>query len=143
MKYLNLADILYIWASILGEECLTGIRSYDLLESAVNKPKASFEGQELYKDDITKAVVLCEAIIRNHPFIDGNKRTGVIAMLTFLEINRYDTSGIPDNVLYDIAVGFAEGSLGREEVGSLLKNFLFATDNLCVSTIPSVAHVRA
>lgn len=60
-------------------------------------------------------MVLCEAIIKNHSFIDGNKRAGVMAMITFLEINDYDTSKIPDDVLYDIAMGFAKGSLKREK----------------------------
>ena len=139
MKYLSVADILYIWASISGEEALAGIRSYDLLESAVSKPKASFGGQDIYEGPVVKAVVLCEAIIKNHPFVDGNKRTGVIAMLTFLEINGYDTSSIPDDLLYDIAMGFAEGSLKREEVAGLLEHFLSGADNLHTSSIQPVA----
>ena len=124
MKYLSVADILDIWGNIFLKEVRPGIRSYDLLESAVNKPKISFGGQDLYEGVITKAVVLCEAMIKNHPFIDGNKRTSVMAMLAFLESNGYDTSTIPDDVLYDIAVGFAENFLEREEVVSILKRFL-------------------
>ena len=124
MKYLSVADILDIWGNIFGKDVLPGVRSYDLLESAVNKPKASFGGYDLYEGVITKAVVLCEAIIKNHPFIDGNKRVGVMAMLTFLERNGYNTSKIPDDVLYDVAVGFAKGSLEREEAVSILERFL-------------------
>ena len=124
MKYLSIADILDIWGNIFGREGLAGVRSYDLLESAVNKPKASFGGHDLYEGTITKSVILCEAIIKNHPFIDGNKRVGVMAMLAFLERNGHNTSNIPDDVLYDIAMGFAKGSLEREEAISMIERFL-------------------
>ena len=138
MKYLSVADILDIWGNIFGREGLAGVRSYDLLESAVNKPKASFGGHDLYEGVITKAVILCEAIIKNHPFIDGNKRAGVMAMITFLEINDYDTSKIPDDVLYDIAMGFARGSLKREEAVRIIERFLFEHINDYISYVRGV-----
>ncbi len=126
MKYLTVEDVLELYSRIfinLGGR--VGLRDVALLESAVNKPKASFGGHDLYEGVVVKAVVLCEAIIKNHPFIDGNKRVGIMAMLRFLEINGYDTSKIPDDVLYNIAVGFAKGSLDREEAASMLERFLF------------------
>ena len=125
MRYLTVQDVLELYSRIfvsLGGR--VGLRDITLLESAVNKPRVSFGGYDLYEGVITKAVVLCEAIIKNHPFVDGNKRVGVMAMLKFLEINGYSTSNIPDDVLYDIAVGFAKGSLKREEAVGMLESFL-------------------
>jgi len=124
MRYLSVAEVIDIWANIFGKERLAGIRDYKLLESAVNKPKATFGGKDLYEGVLMKAVVLCEAIIKNHPFTDGNKRVGVLALLEFLEVNGYDTSKIPDDVLYNIAVGFASGKLKRKEAIRMLKPFL-------------------
>ena len=124
MRYLSLAEILDVIANVFEEKEVAGIRSWDLLESAIGKPKSSFGGVELYEGVLLKSLVLCEALIKNHPLLDGNKRTGVIAMLIFLEMNGHNTTRIPDDILYEVAVGFADGSLGREEAVELLKPFL-------------------
>ncbi len=140
MKYLTLEEILDIWANIFGKEKISGLRDLSLLESAVNKPKLSLEGKDLYEGVLLKAVVLCEAIIRNHPFVDGNKRVGIIALLEFLEMNGYDTSHIPDDILFEIAMGFASGKLTKEEAVNMIRPFLlnrlFLFFNLIKSTFP-------
>ena len=56
-----------------------GVRDIGLLESAVARPQAMFESQELYTNHFSKAAALVDSLIRNHPFVDGNKRTGVAA----------------------------------------------------------------
>ncbi|NPA42048.1 MAG: type II toxin-antitoxin system death-on-curing family toxin [Aquificae bacterium] len=127
MRYLSVNDVLALYVSIfkkLGGRI--GLRDISLLESAVDKPKASFSGLDLYEGVLVKAIVLCEAIIKNHPFVDGNKRVGVLALLEFLEIDGYDTSKIPDDVLYDIAMGFASGELKREEAVKMIEPFLLS-----------------
>ena len=58
-----------------------------LLESAVYRPQASFGGQDLYPELYLKAAALIHSIVRNHPFVDGNKRTGFEAMSLFLYLN--------------------------------------------------------
>ncbi len=127
MRYLSVNDILALYTRIFKElGGKIGLRDISLLKSAVNKPKASFGGVDLYDGVLLKAVVLCEAIIKNHPFVDGNKRVGVLALLEFLEINGYDTSKIPDDILYDIAVGFASGKLKREEAVKMIEPFLLS-----------------
>lgn len=64
-----------------------GVRDIGLLESALNSPFQTFDGKDVYPSLFHKAAVLCRGIVSNHPFVDGNKRTGVHAMLIFLEIN--------------------------------------------------------
>jgi death-on-curing protein len=63
-----------------------GIRDKELLESAINRPHATFGNEDLYHTPIEKAAAILESILINHPFIDGNKRTGyVLARLILLE----------------------------------------------------------
>jgi len=61
-----------------------GIRDKDFLNSALARPFQTFDGKELYPTPIEKAASLIESILTNHPFIDGNKRTGYVLMRLFL-----------------------------------------------------------
>lgn len=58
-----------------------------VLESVVNRPYQTFDGEELYKTSIEKAAALFESIMKKHPFIDGNKRTGYGSMRILLKKN--------------------------------------------------------
>ena len=60
-----------------------GIRDEGALQSAVSRPYQTFDGKELYKTTVEKAAALIESLVKNHPFIDGNKRIGHAAMKTF------------------------------------------------------------
>lgn len=60
-----------------------GIRDEGLLQSAIQRPFQTFSGEELYPTLIEKAAALGESLTINHPFVDGNKRTGTLAMFTF------------------------------------------------------------
>ncbi|MGB4505106.1 MAG: type II toxin-antitoxin system death-on-curing family toxin [Syntrophaceticus sp.] len=64
-----------------------GVRDDGLLDSALNAPFQTFGGEDMYKSIQAKAAKLAFSLINNHPFIDGNKRIGTLAMLAFLEIN--------------------------------------------------------
>lgn len=62
-----------------------GLRDSGLLESAIARPFQTFGGEDLYPSVFEKAAALGESLIINHPFIDGNKRTGAVAMSALLE----------------------------------------------------------
>ncbi|MBR1657872.1 MAG: type II toxin-antitoxin system death-on-curing family toxin [Synergistaceae bacterium] len=64
-----------------------GIRDENLLDSALNIPFQSFGGIEFYPSVIEKAVRLCFGLVKNHPFIDGNKRIGAMVLLSTLDLN--------------------------------------------------------
>lgn len=64
-----------------------GIRDDNLLELSINSPFQTFDGKELYLGHINKIVYLTYSLIKNHPFIDGNKRIGAHLMLILLELN--------------------------------------------------------
>lgn len=65
----------------------SGVRDGGMLESALARPFASFGGAEAFPDDISKACAACHAIISNHPFVDGNKRTGAAVLGMVLRAN--------------------------------------------------------
>lgn len=62
-----------------------GLRDLSLLESAIMRPQASFGGSDLYESIFLKAGALMQSLIANHPFVDGNKRTGLVSAMVFLE----------------------------------------------------------
>ncbi len=90
MKYLNPEQVLFIHARLIAETGGShGVRDLGMLESAVARPHSSFEGKDMYPDLFIKAAALLDSLINNHPFIDGNKRTGITAAALFLRIIGY------------------------------------------------------
>lgn len=88
MIYLTVEQVLFLHARLTAE---TGgshaVRDLGLLLSALGGPRAGLEDRQLYPDIFTKAAALMDSLIRNHPFIDGNKRTGIAAAALFLRLN--------------------------------------------------------
>lgn len=90
MKYLTTKDVLLLHnLAIEKSGGLHGLRDLGLLESAVARPQATFGGEDLYPTLFLKAGAITHSLLRNHPFIDGNKRTAMFATMTFLELNGY------------------------------------------------------
>ncbi len=88
MKKLTKEQILLLHSELIKETGGSdGIRDEGLLESALNVPFQSFDGIEAYPSIQQKAARLGFGIIKNHPFLDGNKRIGTHAMLVFLILN--------------------------------------------------------
>lgn len=85
MNDLTPQQVLFLHSRIIAETGGShGVRDLGALEAAVARPHLTFGGQDLYPDVFSKAAALMESIIRNHPFVDGNKRTGVAAAALFL-----------------------------------------------------------
>ncbi len=86
--YLTLEQVLVIHEDQIERYGGTsGILTLSLLESAVYRPQTTFSGADLYKTHFEKAATLMHALIMNHAFIDGNKRTGAVAILVYLHVN--------------------------------------------------------
>lgn len=111
MRILTKRQVLMLHASLIAESggC-DGIRDEGLLDSAINSPLQSFAGEDLYPTVLEKAARLGFGLIRNHPFIDGNKRIGTHAMLVFLAVNGI-TLSYEDNDLIRIILSVAAGEL--------------------------------
>lgn len=88
MKYLSSEQVLFIHSRLIDTTGgIHGIRDIGLLQSAVARPKVTFDGKDLYPDLFHKAAALMESLACNYPFIDGNKRTSIAASGIFLSIN--------------------------------------------------------
>jgi len=93
VQYLTVKQILLIHSMIIDETSGShGVRDTHVILSVVESPKQAFSGKELYETIFEKAAVYARDIIMNHPFVDGNKRTGMTAASVFLENNGYKLS---------------------------------------------------
>ncbi len=88
---------------------MDGLRDQASLESALNAPFQTFEGEDLYPGKERKAAALCFGLIKNHPFIDGNKRIGVHLCDVFLEINGIKLEYTDDD-LVQLGLSVADGT---------------------------------
>ena len=79
---------------------------------------ASFGGKFLHQDLFEMAAAILVSLVGNHPFVDGNKRTGLAAMLMFLELNEYSVD--ESHALVDITLAVASGSMSKAQVAQLL-----------------------
>jgi len=91
----------------------SGIRDDGLLESAINAPLQAFDGVEFYPTIIDKSVRLGYGLIKNHPFLDGNKRIGTHVMLTQLELNGIHLEYEQDELI-EVILDVASGVLSQE-----------------------------
>jgi death-on-curing protein len=102
---------------------LIGIRDAGALESAVAQPRLTFGGEELYPSIVEKASSLGYSLIQNHPFSDGNKRTGHAAMETFLVLNGYQiNASIDEQVMITLQVAASE--MGRDGFTEWLRSHI-------------------
>ena len=121
MIYLTLEDLLEIHRRVIestgGSD---GIRSIPLLDSAVARPQATFGGIDLYPALPEKAAALLHSIISNHPFVDGNKRTGFTAMDVFLRLNDYHVVAGEDEI-YEFVMSVASESIALSKITSWIE----------------------
>jgi len=97
-----------------------GIRDESLLESAIYAPFAEYGGIEAFPLVIEKAARLALGIVKNHPFIDGNKRTGIMAMQIFLYINGIELT-CNNNVLVELGLNIAKSEINYQSIVEWLK----------------------
>lgn len=99
---------------------LDGIRDMGMLESAVMNCNLTFGEEELYPSVLEKAARLAFSLCRNHPFVDGNKRTAVLAMLVELKINKINVA-FTKSELISIGMGLADGSIDYKSLVDNIK----------------------
>jgi death-on-curing protein len=123
MRYLSSEQVLFIHARLIAETGGEhGIRDLGLMGLAVSRPQAMFDGNELYPDIHTKAAALLESLINNHPFVDGNKRTGITAAAMFLQFNDYSLRASNQEVeLFVLSV--ASGEQTFESIAEWWKSY--------------------
>ena len=125
--FLTVADVLLLHeAHIQGYGGSAGIRDVGLLDSAVSQARATFSGHFLHEDLASMAAAYLFSIVKNHPFIDGNKRTGLAAALTFLDLNGIAIDHSSD-VLYDATMAVAEGRPEKGDLAAILRRLASST----------------
>lgn len=92
-----------------------GIRDKNLLKSAIARPFQTFDKEDLYKTHVEKAAALIESIVTNHPFIDGNKRTGYVLMRLYLMERGLDISANQAEK-YEFVIAIASGDFTFTEI---------------------------
>lgn len=121
MKYLTPQQVLAIHIRVTkrtgGSQ---GIRDLGLLESAVYRPQTSFGGKDLYIGVFNKSAALLQSLLKNHPFIDGNKRTALTSAGIFLKINGYKLVNTHKDEV-EFAIRVDNEHLTIEEIVSWLK----------------------
>lgn len=108
-------------ASLRGFGGLAGVRSPELLESALGQPRATFGGEFLHEDLFQMAAAYLFHVVKNHPFVDGNKRVGLAVAMAFLDRNGHPIEK-PDESLYDLTIAVAEGRLDKPAIAQTLRD---------------------
>ena len=103
---------------------LGGVRDENLLASAVLAPQSTFGGKSPYHDLVEIAAAYLFYICNNYPFLDGNKRTAMMAAIVFLRINGIET--LPDSaewerLMFDVASGRLDRAATTRQLRKLLK----------------------
>ena len=122
MLYLTLDEVLVIHHRVMRQSGgIGGILNLGALESAIAQPRMTFGGKELYPTLVEKVTALGFSLVQNHPFVDGNKRTGHAAMEMFLARNGYTIDATIEEQVR-IMVQVASGESGRDELSDWLRS---------------------
>lgn len=116
INWLSLDDVLFLHAEqIAAYGGDPSIRDMALLESAIAQPGATFGGQLLHDFPFGSAAAYMFHIVQNHPFVDGNKRTGAVSALVFLDLNGIEMNA-PSGSIYDLTIRVATGQAMKPEI---------------------------
>lgn len=123
LYYVEIDEVIAIHERMLeiggGRE---GIRDFTLIHSAIERPKATFAGKNLYPTIWLQAAAMIQSLIRNHPFNDGNKRTGYFSTLRFLYLNGYDLT-VSDKDIIDFTLSIDVERPPIEEIAEWLQKY--------------------
>ncbi|MFM8454065.1 MAG: type II toxin-antitoxin system death-on-curing family toxin [Gammaproteobacteria bacterium] len=121
MIFLSVEDVINFHDDLIQEfGGASGIRDLGLLISAVEVPKATMFGEDLYRDIFDKVAAYLFHIVSNDPFIDGNKRTGTISALIFLNLNNINFE-YNEFLLEDLVLKIAKGIGNKETLAQFFR----------------------
>jgi len=120
-EFLTLDEVLALHADqIRRYGGASGLRDLTLLQSAIAMPETSYGGEYLHGSVFEMAAAYLFHLARNHPFVDGNKRTALICALVFLGLNGQRLAADPD-ALYELVDGCAAGQVDKADVAVFLR----------------------
>ena len=120
MRYLTTGEVIRISEAEVGDDVLA---DFGLLDAAVQRPQQSAFGRDAYGDIHHKVAALLHSIVRNHPFVDGNKRVAAAAMLVCYDLNGWRVPVPDQGDLVALVVDAAEGLLTVDAIAATLKGW--------------------
>jgi death-on-curing protein len=121
IRYLTPEQVLFLHSRLVAETGgAHGVRDLGMLLSALGRPQVTFEDSELYPDLFTKTAALMDSLVRNHPFVDGNKRTAITAAGIFLRINGYELI-VENSEMIRFTLACAQSQLSVETITEWFK----------------------
>jgi len=122
IRFLTLDDVLMLHADQVARYGGSAtVRDLGLLDSAIAQPRMAFGGEPLCGDVYEMAAAYLFHIVQNHPFADGNKRTGAVAALVFLRLNSAPVKLVRGE-LYAITLAVATGQAGKPDVATFFRD---------------------
>lgn len=122
-EYLSPEQVLFIHSRLIAETGGEhGVRDLAMLLSALGRSQASFEGKDLYPDLFQKTAALFDSLIRNHPFVDGNKRTAIASAGLFLRMNGYRLM-VTNEEMVRFTLACAQSQCAMDEIVSWFRQY--------------------
>ncbi len=119
-----LKEVLYIHKQAISKFGGTpGVRDYDLLDASIKRPYTTFGGIDLYPQTVDKVAAIIESIVKNHPFVDGNKRTGYILM-RYLLLKKGQDIQANESEKYEFVISIAKGERSFESIRKWIREHL-------------------
>jgi len=126
LRYLALEEVLELHRLLIEQSGgMAGLRDVNGLESAVAQPLMTFGGEDLYPTLVEKASALGFSLIKNHPFLDGNKRIGHAALETFLVLNGCEIDALVDEQ-EEVILKVSAGTLDRSDFTEWLRSHVIS-----------------
>ena len=123
IRFLTPEQVLFLHSRLIQETGgAHGLRDLAMLLSALGRPQATFDGKDLYADIFSKGAALMDSLIRNHPFVDGNKRTAIAAAALFLRLNGYSLM-VENDEIVRFTLACAQSQVILEEISAWLQRF--------------------
>jgi death on curing protein len=120
-RFLSVEDVIEIHADQIERYGGSlGVREAELLWSAIGMPEAGFGDQYLHTDLFEMAAAYLYHIVQNHPFIDGNKRTGAMAAFVFLKLNGF-TLEAAESIFEEIVLKTAQGKIDKPAIAEFFR----------------------
>src|SRR5690625_1579138 len=126
MRYLTFTEVAAINQYVIERFCpkeQNGIKSPDLLDSAVQRPQQSEFGSDAYQTVFEKAGALFESVAQNHAFHNGNKRTAFFSLVQFLSYNGYDFEMEDQTKQADFTVNVVNGKYAFEDIVNIIEKY--------------------
>lgn len=124
MKWISKEQVLSLHSELVADfGGSDGIRDEAILDSALNAPFQTFGGLDLYPGVVEKAARIGFGLVKNHPFVDGNKRMGTHMMLVFLKLNNVELE-YEDDDLIAVILSIASGGMDDERLREWIENHI-------------------